>query len=163
MGLTIVLVASSGCSAKDGTIQIVDSANSIYIVNINAKTSTPKKPLSLELNAGTYEIKVVGISGGGTYDAWKAWILKPKQNKKGVWKYGWLNKYSYNSDELPEVTYFDSLYHGTPKQALAHALDGKFALKDKTTVYFYIVDKPYWDNKGGISLRIAPVSPENQR
>ncbi|MFA5432824.1 MAG: hypothetical protein WC929_04790 [Bacilli bacterium] len=149
-----------GCSVN-GTSQIVNVSDSIFIVNINAKTSTPEKPVSLELNAGTYHVSVIGVSEGGAYDAWKAWFHKEKKNDKGDLKFGWINKYSYSSNEFPEVTYFDSIIYETPSLALANAKNSKFILKKKTVVNFYITDSPRIDNTGGISLRISNATLSN--
>ncbi|MGE5458445.1 MAG: hypothetical protein ACM3RX_08830 [Methanococcaceae archaeon] len=158
--LALMNMFNVGCSVN-GTSQIVTVSDSIFIVNINAKTSTPEKPVSLELNAGTYCVSVIGVSEGGAYDAWKAWFHKEKKNDKGGMKFGWINKYSYSSIEFPEVTYSDSIIYETPSLALAHAKNSKFTLKKKAVVNFYISDSPQIDNTGGISLHISNVLSKN--
>jgi len=148
--LTTISLFNSGCSCVHGVYRVVDASKSIYIVDINAKTSTKENPVTLELNAGTYQVSVIGTSEGGAYNAWTYWFLK---------KY-WINKYSYSSSEFPEVTFTDNKdkTYETSTVALANAKDSKFTLKNTAKVYFYVNDAPYYDNKGGISLQIAPVT-----
>ena len=150
------VILSSGCSVKS-TSQVTPVSDSVFIVDINAKNSTPEHPVLIELNTGTYTVTVVGISDGGAYDAWKPWFYKAKR-KKGEWKRGWMNKYSLSSDEFPEVTYTDGMVYGTPSEALANAANCKFTLRNPGKVNFYIDDSPHYDNEGGISLRIAPAA-----
>lgn len=153
--LSIMFMCNIGCSSADGFVQKIDTIKNIYIVNINAKTSSKKNPVSLELKEGIYFVTVIGVSEGGAYDAWKPWFYKEKKNKDGEWVKGWINKYSYSSSEFSEVTLYDSNLYETPSIALVNAIDSKFSLKNKALVYFYIIDSPYVDNEGGISLQIA--------
>ena len=155
--LAISVCSNFNCSSTEGFIQTVDSVKNIYIVNIDAKTTTNKNPLSLELKAGNYTISVIGINEGGQYNAWKPWfkLYRVKTNKNGEWIKGWINKYSFSSTEFPEVTIQDNIIYETPETALDNATDSKFTLVKKTFVQFYINDSPYIDNSGGISLYIV--------
>lgn len=156
-----VIIFNIGCSVNSPSQNIIVS-DSIFIVNINAKTSITKNPVAIELKGGTYNVSVIGFSEGGAYDAWKPWFYKAKQNEKGEWKSGWINKYSFSSNEFPEVTSYDSTIYGNPSLALANAKKSKFILKNNCVVNFYIKDSPSIDNEGGISLRIDLVSEQNE-
>lgn len=158
--LGAIIMLSASCSSTEGIYRIIDSSQNIYAVDINAKTSTRENPVSFELEAGTYTVTVIGTSKGGTYNAWRFWFLRVKKNKKGEWVSGWINKYSYSSKEFTEVTLFDGKIYGTPETALANAKNSEFTLKNKARVNFYIVDSPYFDNRGGISLLITPKNEQ---
>lgn len=151
-----VLLFFSSC-AVEGQVRTVDKSKNIYIVDINAKSTSKDNPVSVELDAGTYEVKTIGIADGGDYDAWKPWFYSPKKNDEGNWVMGWVNKYSFSSGEFAEVTCTDSLIYETPALAFANAQNGKFTLENKATVDFYINDSPRIDNSGGMSLKISPM------
>lgn len=157
----VMFICNISCSSADGFVQTIDTTKNIYIVNINAKTSTKKNPVAIELKAGIYSVSVIGVSEGGKYNAWKPWFHKEKKNKDGEWVKGWVNKYSYSSSEFSEVTLHDSTIHETPVKALDNAIDSKFTLKNKAVVYFYILDSPHMDNKDGISLQIAMLDKQD--
>lgn len=152
----------TACSAKSisGSVNIIDSAMNIYVVNINAKTSSPENPVLLELAPGTYHVSVIGVKEGGEYDSWKPWYHFPKKGSKGKWIFGWVNKYSFSSSEFGEITITDSTIYKNSSLALANAKDCTFTLIKKSNVYFYIRDTPRFDNFGGISLRIACETPK---
>lgn len=152
----ILLIAlMAGCSTNNVS-HVVSVSDNVYIVNINARTATRKNPVSVELKAGTYNIDVIGMAEGGAYDAWKPWFYKAKKNNKGEWVIGWINKYSFSSDEFAEETCTDGIIYETPSLALANAINSQFTLRNTAIVNFYIIDSPNIDNSGGISLRITP-------
>lgn len=156
--ISTVLLFHSGCS-ETGTSTVTMEPGKAFIIDISAKKSTKKNPVSFELDAGEYRITVIGVADGGAFNSWKPWFHREKQGEDGTWKKGWVNKYNYSSDEFPEVTCSDGIVYGTPALALAHASGSRFTLEKKTTVNFYISDAPSFDNSGGISLLVEPVVP----
>lgn len=44
-----------------------------WVINLNAQENNEENPIELFLNAGTYEIQVIGTEEGGLYDGWSAW------------------------------------------------------------------------------------------
>lgn len=44
------------------------------IVNIDARTNSTTNPVVMFFDAGTYEVTPIGVSDGGTYNAWNPWI-----------------------------------------------------------------------------------------
>jgi len=156
--ISTVLLFHSGCS-ENGISRITKASGNTFIVDINAKKSTKKNPVSIELDAGEYLITVIGETKGGAYNSWKPWHYREKMNDDGTWKRGWMNKYNYCASGFPEVTCSDGIVYGTAASALAHASDSRFTLKNRGTVNFYIDDSPSFDNSGGISLLVEPVVP----
>ncbi len=128
------------------------------IINLNALSNTTTNPVSLSLTAGTYNITPIGTADGGDYNAWNAWGHTSGCDSSGAnCITGWLNRYSLSSSEFAPVTYSDGNKYQTPLLALANAIDSSFTLTIDTTVDFFITDDPYWDNEGGMSLRVDPV------
>jgi hypothetical protein len=52
------------------TLLAITNLSHASIVNINSRSSTP---VEIFLNAGTYVVEPIGISEGGSYDAWTPW------------------------------------------------------------------------------------------
>lgn len=156
LSIISILLIFNSC-ALEGQVRTVDKLKNIYVVDINARSTSKDKPLSIELDAGTYLVKSIGIADGGAYDAWKPWFYSPKKDDDGNWKMGWINKYSFSSSEFEEVTCSDDLIYETSLMASAHAQNSQFTLRNKSWVSFYINDSPRIDNCGGVSLRISPV------
>jgi hypothetical protein len=142
------------------------AASFSQIVNLNATTSNNR--VQLNLNAGIYDVEYIGIAEGGQYDAWSAWRLGPSTpsgcNNLGTnCSTGWLNTYYYNiaSSNFTGALSSNDLY-ATPLLAKQNGVDTTFSLTQNNLVSFYILDRPYTDNSGGISLRVTSrvVTPE---
>ncbi len=130
---------------------LVGSVNAYaIIIDINAKTNTMNDPIIHSLQAGTYKATVIGIADGGEYNAWNPW-----GNTFG--NHGWRNAYCISSDQFATIAMWDQINHKDPLDALANAIDATFTLSNGGNINFYIADNNYADNKGGISLNVAPV------
>lgn len=136
-------------------IGMVSLANAA-IIDINAKTNTTTNPVSLLFDAGTYEVKPIGVADGGNYNAWNAWAGGSNPPDYA----GWINKYSLSSGEFDAYSVTDGIIYATDLLALSNALSTSFSLTSAGEVNFFITDNPYWDNLGGISLYVSPAGDE---
>ena len=142
--------------AIDGYYREVNHPPSSYIINISANRNSENNPLSIMLAGGSWDLNVIGPDEGGEYISWKAWIYKPSKNKDGEWTKGWLNTYSYYTENLEETICSSHQLYGTPEEALVAAIDSSFILPMESIVNFYIPDEGNFDNSGGISLLLSP-------
>lgn len=167
-------------------------AASATIVDIEALTGATGRVLHLA--AGTYDVRYVGIAGGGAYDAWNPWgyvagcdgggmnctngwiVSSAIDFGHGTGNFDGVDGYAWTSAKLPD----DNRIYETPGQALAsaqsvpklyaplaQAFDAaayvaapapwQFTLAQAQDVKFFLVDAPYSDNTGGVSLEVAPV------
>ncbi|NOZ69600.1 MAG: PEP-CTERM sorting domain-containing protein [Deferribacteres bacterium] len=141
-----------------GALFIVTNINTANatIIDLNARYNTTSNPVSLFLTKGTYEVTPIGIADGGIYNAWNAWGYTYGCDSSGAnCRTGWINAYSLSSSEFAAVTYYDGIRYATPYLALANAINSSFTLSIDTTVDFFIADRPYYDNVGGISLNVT--------
>ncbi len=113
------------------------------MIDIDAVTNTTYNPIEVSLAAGTYTVTAFD----GTYSAWTAWTDQ----------HSWLNSYSLSSDEFDAYLVTNGQYD-TPELALLNAVSTSFTLTSDGTVSFFIMDDPYGDNFGGISLEISRVT-----
>ena len=136
MGLATALLIIGAASTANATI-----------INLNARDSN--NMVSLLLEAGTYNIEVIGKDEGGAYNAWDAW---------GDGTY-WINSYTFSSTAFGIQSIYDGVKYTRDLDALANAIDSSFTLSSTANVDFYISDDPYFDNQGGMSLNVtgAPV------
>ena len=134
------------------------SANA-QIVDIHALINTVSNPVSIFLQAGAYDITVVGIAGGGLYDAWHPWGSTVGCDASGTnCAQGWSNSYHVESTEFAPFQPTGVNGHWeTPAIALAHAVDSSFVLLNDVFVEFSISDSFYSDNLGGMSLSVTGV------
>lgn len=121
------------------------------IVNINAVSNTTTNPVVLHLDAGTYEVVPIGVADGGAYNSWNAW------GYVGLPDRGWINNYSLSSDEFEAYTISDGGRYATDLIALENAQSTSFTLTSAGDVSFFITDRPYSDNLGGMSLDVNAV------
>ncbi len=141
-----------------GLIKIVIFASCIgaanaSIVNIDAEINSTSNPIILTLGPGTYSVAPIGVTDGGLFNAWNAWAggcCPPSYA-------GWLNAYSLSSSEFSGYTVSDHTIYSSDLLALANAISTTFTLSSTTDVNFYIVDNPYFDNLGGMSLNVSAV------
>jgi hypothetical protein len=145
--LLLFLAACSCATGLESSAAGVSDHGNYAIVNLDAKISTDTNPVTYDLVPGTYKVTVIGIKDGGAFDAWKCWILGN----------GWYNKYSIGSAEFPDTIYMNGENYKSPDEALSNAVGAEFTLAAAGTVRFYIMDRPYYDNKGGISLKIEKL------
>ena len=118
------------------------------IINLNALTNTNLNPVTLNFEAGTYEVTPIGVSDGGLYNAWNPWgyVSLPSN--------GWINTYSMSG-----VNVGDGIKYATDAQALANAISMTLVLSVPDSVNFYIADSEYSDNLGGMSLNVTASAP----
>lgn len=153
----------SGAASADAAIININAASDAYSQGGYAN------PVSIALSAGQYNITVVGVAGGGIYDAWNAWGVPWEQGG------GWITNYRVESANItsflvngtpiaPTLIYAHWLYKvgtgpklPTPLEALAAAPMATFTLSTSGLVNFAVADFPLTDNIGGISLSVDPV------
>ncbi|VAV86355.1 hypothetical protein MNBD_BACTEROID02-1626 [hydrothermal vent metagenome] len=139
---------------------------SAAIVNINSRINNESNPVSLLLDAGTYDVTPIGITDGGAYDSWNAWnggqVTGCNSSGENC-STGWLNLYYFASSEFGEVSIWDVNRYASSSLALANSISTSFTLISSATVDFYIIDgangSTAWDNVGGISLNVASPVP----
>ena len=80
------------------------------IVNINPDFNDLLNPINLFLNAGSYNVRVVGVAEGGIADAWTPWANTTCNNPDGctvtrpTTNTGWVTKYNVLSPDITKVT-----------------------------------------------------------
>jgi hypothetical protein len=111
-------------------------------------------PVNVALSAGTYSVSVVGIAGGGLYDAWT--INEPA----GPGSY--TDGFHFNLGQ-GDVSYLTGVNYNSNAQALAayEAMSPDvFTLATATTVAFYLNDSAalyFADDSGGVSVGLTQV------
>ncbi|MBD2181618.1 hypothetical protein H6S82_03900 [Planktothrix sp. FACHB-1355] len=131
------------------------------IINIDAKSNNKQNPVVQSFAAGTYEVKVIGVSEGGQYDAWTLWSVEIGCDEKGEnCTTGWVNEYNITSNEF-SINIPSSGKYATAKQALEKAQNTSFTLTSDSKVNFFINDDELPDNRGGISLAVKKTSPDS--
>lgn len=123
------------------------------LINLDATSS---KPVSVYFQPGTYDVTPIGVSDGGTYNAWDAWGTDPVNTSAGI---GWLNRYWLSSDEFQAYRVGSDTVYGTAFDSLANAIGTSFTLTSADYVDFYIGDSTYSDNLGGMSLNVTDPEP----
>lgn len=111
-------------------------------------------PVNVTLAAGTYDLSVVGIAGGGLYNAWT--INAPA----GPGSYTDGFHYNIGGGDLSYVTGLNYNSAGAALAAYQLALPAVFTLTTATTVAFYINDSAglfFADDTGGVSVAITQV------
>lgn len=120
---------------------------------VNLDSTNSNNATTLSLTAGTYNVSAFA----GTYTAWNAWgYIKGCDGNGANCSQGWINNYSIETPETGAFRISDGGRYATASLALLNALSTSFTLLSDTTVTFFIKDKPYSDNKGGMSLTISP-------
>jgi len=139
---------------------------SAAIVNINSITNNESSPVSISLDAGTYEVTPIGVADGGSFNAWNAWnggqVIGCDSNGENCGA-GWLNWYYFSSSEFGEILNWDGVIYANASLALANSISTSFTLTSSAIVNFYIKDGTNgdlaWDNTGGISLNVGSLVP----
>lgn len=132
-------------------------ADAATIINVDATTNNKANPVVQFLKAGTYEVRFVGTSEGGQYDAWSLWSFTTGCDEKGEnCITGWVNEYNIASREFTIAIPSTNKY-ATPEQALAKAQNTSFTLTSDGQVSFFIGDELPPDNRGGVSLAVKKV------
>ena len=134
---------------------------SATIIDLNAFDATASNPVtvSLSLAAGTYDVEAIGVTEGGLYNSWNAWGTVYGCDDDGVnCRSGWINGYTYSSDEIGVLTFADGNRYETDLLALDYAVDSTFTLSAFAVVDFYISDSTYRNNLGGMSLMVTETS-----
>jgi hypothetical protein len=128
------------------------------IINLDAYDADSSNPItvSLSLDAGTYDVEVIGVAEGGLYNSWNAWGNTYGCNSLGEnCTQGWINNYTFSSTELGAQTFTDGIRYSSSLLALDNSVNSMFTLTSAALVDFYISDQPYYDNLGGMSLDIT--------
>ena len=121
--------------------------------------------VTLDLTAGSYELRYIGRADGGLYDSWNSWgFVSGCGGTPGDCAAGWVNFVGVERPGLPFTYRWDFLRYATPEAAL-NAAQGYFnpttlTLAAPTPVRFFVPDFYYADNIGGISLSVVPQVPE---
>jgi hypothetical protein len=151
--LSKIAITSSVLAVSTFVVAPVQAA----IININSVINGTGNPIVQFFSAGDYQVDYIGVADGGMYDAWNAWGNVQGCNANGAnCQNGWLNNYSISSSEFSIVQGTDT--YATPALALANGQNSSFVLKGDGNVNFFIGDQPYYDNVGGVSLRVRPIS-----
>lgn len=139
---------------------------SAAIVNINSITDNESNPVSISLDAGTYEVTPIGVADGGSYNAWNAWnggqVIGCDSNGANCGA-GWFHWYYFSSSEFGEISNWDGVIYANSSLALANSISTSFTLTSSAIVNFYVKDGTNgdlaWDNTGGISLNVGSPVP----
>lgn len=113
------------------------------IININSRSNSSANPVNIFLEAGTYNVELIGIAGGGLYDSWIAWTSASCNNPNGcpatvpTTVTGWINNYEIISPYLTDISVngidlaptdtakpLQSYFLVTPKSTLYCVIDG---------------------------------------
>jgi len=138
MGLTISLILF--CMVGVGNALIID---------INSQVNGVSNPVEVYFEAGTYDVTPIGIAADGAYNAWNPWgYVNMSLNR------GWINAYSFSSDNFEYSGDLYGVRYATDLLALENAPDTSFTLASANNVKFFVYDVNYGDNIGGISLSI---------
>ena len=129
------------------------------IININAEKNTTTSPVVEYFNSGVYTVMPIGKNDGGNYNAWNTW----NWGEVNLPNVGWMNTYWFQIDQQEIVSISDGKKYGTDTEALSNAVSTSFTItstSEPVKVKFFIVDGPnmYWDNVGGMSLKIDDLS-----
>ncbi len=142
------------------------------VINVNASDeywSYHYSPIPFE--AGLYRITPIGRDDGGAFNAWNAWDNDVSGcSSDGLCDRGWLDSYSFGYVEpggfVHEIATIGgrvdqgtSQAYSSPLLALSHARTFDFELTSPVSLYFYLRDGGNWyyDNFGGMSLKIEPI------
>ena len=154
LALTVGLFAMSG-SANATIINLdatCENGCGTNIVSVNHHTTETSL-----LAAGTYNVDVVGVSGGGLFDAWSAW------SSSGPWITRYHIQAPSGTGWVEVGSTAPSSRWATAALALANAPSYTFTLTTASTVKFSIQDGGfgttqeggYGDNAGGLSLSVT--------
>lgn len=145
-----VPVASTGAHEISGTSDIVN------IVNIDSSVNDTSSPVTIFLEAGTYEVTPIGIEQGGAWDGWNAWgdttCMEPTGCLASPTTWGWLNAYVVISPELVAVTIEGRpLTPGSFAPASEQGSGGYFLKGSSNALYRVFAEKVYADARSALS------------
>jgi Tol biopolymer transport system component len=147
----------------------VKTAVASTIVDLDAQlvsSATPTGPVTVHLGPGTYEVKPVGVAGGGLFDAWSAWSANLNCDVNGEnCDRGFENSFEFGSASIPYSAVGDGNRYATALQALSHAQSTTFTLTVAEDVHFGLNDCVgcLSGNRGGNSLEITAIAAQNLR
>ena len=162
-----------------GLVALAPLPAAATIVDVSA---TSPDGTTLSLAAGRYEVAVVGIAGGGAYDAYSLWSHQyawddPRTGDPCLGD-GSQCRYGYQDEFVTTIDGQSTLYrlaadaapaspgyfrYTTASAAAAAAIAGPyetllgFTLAGPKAVTFRVNDSSWWDNDGGVSLRVTAV------
>ncbi|MDY7016405.1 MAG: PEP-CTERM sorting domain-containing protein [Cyanobacteriota bacterium] len=160
-------------AAVVSSIAIAGSAEAASMFRVDLDAANPNNQQTVNLAAGDYKVELLGIADGGLYDAWS---LRPSTTCPSVCNQtrpitftGWLQNFSIESSDITSISnafnigtgkYLatDSKVYNTAAAANAAFKPVLFSLGANSNVNFEILDDPYIDNRGGLSLKISRVS-----
>jgi hypothetical protein len=147
------------------------------VIDISALNGTG---VTVSLGAGTYKLTPVGMAGGGAYDAWNPWSAVGGCDAAGAHcSMGWNVSFAMDLGGGAGFNYgHNGGYVDTAAKALAAWQSGPnifaplaqasnpaaysplvgpitFTLAAAQDVRFFLIDYPYGDNAGGVSLDVA--------
>lgn len=143
-----------------GTVWPADIGH--VLVNIDAtKDLAVDGVFSVDLPPGSYGLTVVGIGGGGAFDAWNAWsTTTPAECVNPACATGWQTQYAFTSPSLGVQVAENNGIYSTATLALGAVSSGTgIALPAAETVRFWIPDCGgcHLDNLGCVSVLITRV------
>jgi K319L-like, PKD domain len=86
------------------------------IVDINAKINNEANPIEAFLDAGTYQIEVIGTANGGLFNSWSAWSFTTCTdplgciNTRPTTNTGWLSAFQVTSPNITSVAVEGTLF-----------------------------------------------------
>ncbi|MDY6783316.1 MAG: hypothetical protein SW833_12370 [Cyanobacteriota bacterium] len=159
-------------AAVVSSVAIAGSAEAASMFGVDLDATNPNNKQALNLVAGDYKVELLGIADGGLYDAWS---LRPFttcplvcDQTRPITFTGWLQNSSIESSNITSISnaleigagnYLatDSKVYSTAAAATAAFTPVLFSLGANSNVNFAILDDPYFDNRGGLSLKISRV------
>ncbi len=157
---------------------MAQTVHAVTVVDVNARSSTPT---TVDLDAGSYIVEMIGTAEGGAHNAWIPWSRATCTDPNGCQRTspttvtGWINAYAVTSPNISAATIDGSVapvgnvagrlgYHvddrfayPNPLSALNRGLPSAFSLDAPSTVSFFHTDSIFalGDNSGGLSLRVS--------
>ena len=144
LGPTPLSTASSSVAA----VRSFDSAR--VVINIDSRVNGEGYPVSLRLPPGTYEVRPVGPSAGGAWEAWHPWgpttcgdamgCVMPAWPPRGVT--GWMNAYAVLSPHLSSVSIagISLAPVAVPPSREVQAVTGGFFLEGGAATRYHVFD-----------------------
>ena len=123
------------------------------IIDIDSTTKT--RSVEVVLEAGKYDISFVSSA----FDAWNAWGRTRGCARDGTGcAQGWLTNLHIYSEEIGTIRIGSHGRFRSMELALANALPATIELSTRQSVRFFIADRRYHDNQGGVSVDIAQTA-----
>lgn len=152
-----------------GAVMLAASAANAGIINLSAAPASPNagpatyqgyaapNPVIQSLAAGTYLLSVVGIAGGGLYDAW---TIAAPSGTNAVYGEGFHFDLGNGAGDNRVVTGSNYTSAAAALAAYVALTPTTFTLASASNVSFYLNDGayPYFgDDSGGVSISLSQV------